>query len=99
MKTTLRHFLPVGLVLAAGSVLGQSVPTDPNLGYLYPAGGKAGRTVEVLAGGQRLNGVKSAIVTGEGVEVARDRSGYPGARGEPFRRRRHVGRAYEEAGE
>lgn len=65
MNMTRRFLLPLVTVLMTGSVLGQA----PNLGYLYPAGGKQGRTVEVLAGGQRLNGVKQAHVTGEGVTV------------------------------
>ena len=46
--------LLAGLVLVGSPLRGQGVVTTPNLGYLYPAGGRRGSTVEVLAGGQRL---------------------------------------------
>ena len=39
------------------------------VGYLYPAGGKAGEEVEILVGGQGLGGAKQVIVTGEGVKT------------------------------
>ena len=37
------------------------------IGYLYPAGGRAGEEVEILVGGQGLGGAKQVLVTGEGV--------------------------------
>ncbi|MBI3098341.1 MAG: hypothetical protein HYY93_08895 [Planctomycetes bacterium] len=40
---------------------------DPRIGYCYPAGGKQGTSVRVLAGGQQLMGVKQVFVSGEGV--------------------------------
>ena len=69
MNPMVHLILAAGFVLAAGPMGGQGVTTTPNLGYLYPAGGKQGSTVEVLAGGQRLAGVHGVLVTGDGVEA------------------------------
>jgi hypothetical protein len=41
----------------------------PHAGYAYPAGGRQGSTFEITVGGQFLDGVKSAIVSGAGVEA------------------------------
>lgn len=41
----------------------------PYIGYVYPAGGQQGTTVEVRLGGQRIDGTSGAIITGEGVKV------------------------------
>ena len=41
----------------------------PHAGYVYPAGGREGTTVEVTVGGQFLDGVKSASISGDGVEA------------------------------
>ena len=55
--------------LLAADAPAQSDPNAPNLGYLYPAGGRQGGAVKVLAGGQRLHRVDGAIITGKDVEV------------------------------
>ncbi len=39
------------------------------IGYVYPAGGQQGTTVQVRMGGQRIDGPTDAIVTGEGVSA------------------------------
>lgn len=44
---------------------------EPYAGYLYPAGIQAGTTVRVLVGGQQLNGITGAIISGEGVRVVK----------------------------
>ena len=41
--------------------------TGPHIGYVYPAGGKAGTTFEVVIGGQFLGGVTNVFVSGGGV--------------------------------
>ena len=41
----------------------------PHAGYAYPAGGRQGTAFEITVGGQFLDGVKSAIVSGAGVEA------------------------------
>lgn len=40
-----------------------------HIGFLMPSGGQQGTTVDVIIGGQALWGVKSAIISGSGVEV------------------------------
>ena len=44
---------------------------EPFAGYLYPAGIQAGTTVRVLVGGQQLNGILGATVSGQGVRVVK----------------------------
>lgn len=39
----------------------------PYIGYAYPAGGRQGATFQVRIGGQNMDGVNSAIVSGTGV--------------------------------
>lgn len=42
----------------------------PRIGYVYPAGGRQGTTFRVTLGGQYLNGVTKAYVSGTGVQAA-----------------------------
>ena len=42
---------------------------DAYIGYVYPAGGQKGTVVSVRVGGQRIESVCGAVVSGEGVEV------------------------------
>ena len=51
-------------VLAASAAHGQAY-----IGLVYPAGGQQGTTVQVRLGGQRIDGVKDALVSGTGVEA------------------------------
>lgn len=41
----------------------------PYIGYVYPAGGQQGTTFQVQLGGQRLDGVHAALVTGTGASA------------------------------
>src|ERR1035437_1054506 len=41
----------------------------PHAGYVYPAGGRQGTTFEITVGGQFLDGVKTAVVSGAGVQA------------------------------
>jgi len=60
----------VALVSAAVPDLPAQGARDPHLGYLYPAGGCRGTTVEVLVGGQFLQGLEGVHVVGQGVEAS-----------------------------
>ena len=51
------------------SFLLTGVLSAQHIGYLIPAGGKTGETVEVLIGGQQLWGIKTARISGTGVTV------------------------------
>ncbi|MCX6637644.1 MAG: hypothetical protein NT090_21530, partial [Acidobacteria bacterium] len=48
----------------------QAQQITPHIGYVYPAGGRQGASFEVTVGGQFLDGVKQAYVSGAGVEVS-----------------------------
>ncbi|HUT95480.1 MAG TPA: peptidase [Thermoguttaceae bacterium] len=69
----LRWKLSAGLAALLAAVPGapaqQPQFTPPHLGYLYPAGGRQGATVEVTAGGQFLRAVTSVHVWGNGLQV------------------------------
>ncbi|MBI5687047.1 MAG: PPC domain-containing protein [Verrucomicrobia bacterium] len=41
----------------------------PHIGYVYPAGGKQGSSFELTLGGQYLDGVTNAFVTGSGISA------------------------------
>jgi len=58
-------FLTV-FVAAAPAALAQK---QPRIGYVYPAGGQRGGTFTVTVGGQYLDGVKRAIISGGGVQA------------------------------
>ena len=53
--------------VCAGGLAAQ--PVAPHAGYIYPAGGRQGTTVEIRVGGQFLNGASKAYISGPGVEV------------------------------
>ncbi|MBC8870029.1 MAG: peptidase [Planctomycetes bacterium] len=44
-------------------------PRDPHIGYVYPAGGQQGTTLEITVGGQFLDGAGDVLVSGKGVEA------------------------------
>jgi hypothetical protein len=56
------------LLLAALAASAQ--PPAPHAGYVYPAGGRQGETVEVTLGGQNLINSNNAYLTGGGVNVS-----------------------------
>jgi hypothetical protein len=60
------------LVVASAVSAAWGAPSDraPYVGYVYPAGGQAGTTVQVLVGGRGLGGVYGAFVSGAGVSAA-----------------------------
>ena len=61
-----RGFLLAALTVLALPAFGQQTP---HAGYVYPAGGRRGTTIEVRVGGQFLNGARKAYVSGRGVEA------------------------------
>lgn len=58
--------LTVLLAVAAGARAQQPAP---RIGYVYPAGGRQGTTLRVVVGGQALDGVSDAYVSGAGVQA------------------------------
>ncbi|NQT53633.1 hypothetical protein HQ576_16365, partial [bacterium] len=59
------------VVLAAWSATAWAGSTrrEPQIGYVFPAGGQQGTTFEIAVGGQLLRGVKRVCVSGEGVRA------------------------------
>ena len=43
---------------------------EPQIGYLYPAGGQQGSVIQIIAGGQFLGGAAEVYVSGEGVHAS-----------------------------
>lgn len=56
------------VLLVAGSLWATAAEREPHIGYVYPAGGRRGTTLEVLVGGQFLRGAEEVYVSGRGVE-------------------------------
>jgi hypothetical protein len=57
------------LLLLATPLVALAQQSDPRVGYIFPAGGKAGTTVRVVFGGQALGGVQQLHISGEGVSA------------------------------
>lgn len=66
---TLARKLIVLVVLLGASLASRAQPNTPRIGFVYPAGGRVGATVELKVGGQFLQGVTNAFVTGDGIEA------------------------------
>ena len=57
-------------LLAVPAHAGQAPqPQRAGIGYVYPAGGQQGKTFQVTLGGQYLDGVNAAFVSGDGVQA------------------------------
>ncbi|MGD0541113.1 MAG: PPC domain-containing protein [Tepidisphaeraceae bacterium] len=61
----------IGLVLLApaSTLWGQQASRGPRVGYVYPAGARRGSTTQAVVGGQYLDGVSQAYVSGSGIQV------------------------------
>ncbi len=68
MKSHAAH-LAAGLLLTIGGAVAQAQEFAPRIGFVYPAGGKQGTTIEVTVGGQHLVGPAGVIVSGPGVRA------------------------------
>ena len=53
----------------ASALVAQQATQIPHLGYVYPAGGRRGASVEARVGGQFLTGAKTVYVSGQGVRA------------------------------
>ena len=64
----LRKLIVFGAVcLCAAGAVAALDSNKPNIGYLYPAGGQRGTTIQVRVGGQFLRGAKDIYISGDGV--------------------------------
>ena len=64
-----RRLAALSLVLFLAAPGAWAQQNAPRIGYVYPAGGRQGTTFQVTAGGQFLNGVANAYVSGAGVHA------------------------------
>jgi hypothetical protein len=70
-KTMRAHswFLTLAWIAGCVSVAAQSGRNEPRVAYVHPAGACCNTTLEVIAGGQGLQGMKEVIVSGTGVQA------------------------------
>lgn len=59
----------LGVLFFLATTLLQAQQFTPHIGYVYPAGGKQGSSFQVRIGGQYLDGVTNAFVSGPGIQV------------------------------
>jgi hypothetical protein len=83
----------VALFAAALPVAAQQF--TPHIGYVYPAGGRQGSSFQITIGGQFLDGVTNALVSGTGVQATVLEFTKPMAQGE-FNRLRDQYRELQE---
>jgi len=57
------------LLSAAPGALAQPWRQPPQIGYVWPAGGQQGKTIEVTVGGQRLASANEVSISGEGIQA------------------------------
>jgi hypothetical protein len=62
--------LAATLALAASAFAQQQQPQIPHIGFIYPAGGRQGSSLDLTIGGQNLNNANEAYITGPGVQVS-----------------------------
>lgn len=62
-----KWFLSSGALLALAVVPHAVAQTRPYVGFVYPAGGQQGTTIQVRLGGQALEEVNEMLITGPGV--------------------------------
>lgn len=67
-RCQLIFWLAAGLAVVTGAQA-QQRPLTPHIGYVYPAGGRQGATIEVTVGGQALIGPSASLVSGQGVQA------------------------------
>lgn len=67
----MRCFLVTSVVVlvASASLAAAQQQNTPHVGYVYPAGGQQGTTVQAKIGGRYLDGVTNALVSGRGIRV------------------------------
>lgn len=64
-----KRLLFVAFVMCAANAWGQTNRKEPHIGYIYPAGGQQGTTIQITAGGQFLKGASDVYISGGGVQT------------------------------
>lgn len=66
-RNVVAPLVPCLWLVLSSAALGQP---RPYIGYVYPAGGQQGTTVQIRLGGQQLDEVRGVLVTGAGVQAS-----------------------------
>jgi hypothetical protein len=66
----MRRAAIIAVACVAAGVSSAQQAKDPDIAYIYPAGGRAGESFDVTVGGQQLSQITGARVTGGGVVVS-----------------------------
>ena len=72
MERLMSRFPSLPILGLAGALITASLAqaqNTPYIGFAYPAGGQQGTATVVKLGGQRIDGVSGALVTGKGVSA------------------------------
>ncbi|MEW6071834.1 MAG: hypothetical protein AB1726_04460 [Planctomycetota bacterium] len=59
--------LACGAVFVVAAAARAAAQGEPHAGYVHPAGGERGTVLEIVVGGQRLDGAREVLVSGGGV--------------------------------
>jgi hypothetical protein len=69
MMNAFRFRALLGFAASLAMVPALHAQRSPNIGYVYPAGGRQGTTFQAAISGQYLDGVTNVIVSGQGVQA------------------------------
>jgi len=56
-------------LILSNFIFSQIMTNQPSIGYVYPAGGQRGTTVEVIVGGQNLRGTRNAYFSTDKIKI------------------------------
>lgn len=62
-------FLTLAWIAGCVAAAAQGGRNEPRVGYVYPAGACRNSTLEIIAGGQGLQGMREVLVSGKGVQA------------------------------
>ena len=65
----IRRLLFAALPFCMATAFAQTASTQPQIGYIYPAGAQQGADVVIAVGGQFLRGPTDVYISGKGVQA------------------------------
>jgi hypothetical protein len=72
-KSCLTAIVLVSIILCLLPDITEAQQRHPNIGYIYPTGGRQGHTFNVTIGGQYLRGATNVYISGKGVSATIER--------------------------
>ena len=64
-----RSLVVLCLMLLTAPWAAAQTARNPHIGYVYPAGGRQGKTFRTVVGGQYLTGVSGVDISGDGIRA------------------------------